>query len=108
ELIEADDNLKNELYTTGFPIILFNKKEGVFTDNLVRKAANAAVNVEDILIATYGNEKYYQKNHSLVKEEQTNWYTEAGKDEYELYDLELAKELLEQSSYNGEEITILT
>jgi len=37
-----------------------------------------------------------------------NWYSEAGKENYNQNDLEKAKQLVEESTYNGEELTILT
>lgn len=108
EKLEENPDVKNFVQTTSFPIVLFNEREGVFTDKKLRQAANAAVNVEDILVAAYGNPDYYEANHALVKKEQTAWHTEAGKETYDLYDLEYAKKLLEESSYNGEEVIMIT
>lgn len=108
EMLDSDANIKNLIQTSSFPIVLFNQKTGMFTDKKMRQAANAAINVEDILAAAYGNEKYYEKNHALVKKEQTGWYTEAGSEEYNLYDLDYAKQLLEEAGYNGEEVVIIT
>lgn len=108
DMLDSDANIKNIIQTSSFPIILFNQKAGVFTDKTLRHAVNAAINVEDILIAAYGDAKYYEKNHALVKKEQTGWYSEEGSELYDLYDLDHAKQLLAESGYNGEEVVILT
>ena len=38
---------------------------------------------------------------------QTDWYSQAGKEEYNQHNLEKAKQLLAESGYKGEEVTIL-
>ena len=103
-----DDNFKNAIDSSAFTTMVFNKKSGVFSDQKIRQAANAAINVEDMLIAAYVSDEFYLKDHALMKEEQTGWYTDEGSDVYNTYDPELAKELLKEAGYNGEEVVILT
>ncbi|WP_368653171.1 ABC transporter substrate-binding protein [Ornithinibacillus sp. 4-3] len=106
--LESSEDIQLNIAANSFPTLIFNKSNGVFSDLEFRKIANTAINVEDMLIAAYGNENYYVKDHALVQEEQAGWYSEAGKDIFETYDPELAKEMLEESDYDGEEIVILT
>ena len=88
--------------------MVFNKKAGVFSNQKIRQAANAAINVEDMLMAAYVSDEFYLVDHALVKEEQTGWYTDEGSDVYNTYDPELAKKLLKEAGYDGEEVVILT
>lgn len=90
-----------------FPAMVFNKKKGFFTNQTARQAANAAINVEDILKAVYGGADFYTTSHAFMSEKQTEWYTDAGEEVYYTYDLDLAKQLLEEAGYDGEEIVII-
>ncbi|WP_368653862.1 ABC transporter substrate-binding protein [Ornithinibacillus sp. 4-3] len=103
-----DDNFQTAVDFSSFTPINFNKKEGVFKDKKIRQAANAAINVEDLLEAAYVNEEFYELDHALVKKEQTGWYSDVGSDVYNTYDPELAKELLDEAGYDGEEVVIIT
>lgn len=108
ELLEMDPMIKNEVYANSFPSIIFNKKARFLSNEKARQAVNAALNMEDLLTSAYGESKYYEADHALVKEDQKDWYTDAGRDVYHTYDPELAKQLLKEAGYNGEEIIILT
>src|SRR5699024_3775960 len=52
--------------------------------------------------------EYYDLSHSLVSEDQELWYSDAGSDQYNLNDMDKAKEYLEESDYDGEEVTFIT
>ncbi|MCG7344940.1 ABC transporter substrate-binding protein [Sporosarcina sp. ACRSL] len=108
QVLMKDDNIKHAIDSSAFTTMVFNKKAGVFSDQKIRQAANAAINVEDMLIAAYVDEEFYLKDHALSKKEQTGWYTNEGSDVYNTYDPELAKKLLKEAGYNGEEVVILT
>src|SRR5690606_33843300 len=58
--------------------------------------------------AAYGSDEFYTMNHELMLEDQTAWYTDAGKDQYNQQDLEKAKQLLDEAGYNGETVRIMT
>ncbi|EZH64774.1 hypothetical protein DH09_19845 [Bacillaceae bacterium JMAK1] len=107
EMLESNPDLHNELISSSYPALIFNKAEGIFTEQAARQAVNAAVDTEDMLLAAYGSEEFYINDHSLVQEEQEGWYSEAGSDVHATFDLDLAEELLEESGYDGEEIVIL-
>lgn len=106
--LEATGDVRNEVFASSMLIIMLNNKEGVFSNQKIRQAANAAINMEDILTASFVNEEYYIKDHALVKEEQAGWYTDAGSDIYHTYDPELAEQLLDEAGYDGEEVVLLT
>ena len=106
--IMNNKNVKNSIHSSAFVGTVFNKKSGFFSNQKARQAANAAINVEDMLVAAYVNEDFYVKDHALVKPEQTGWYTDEGSDVFNTYDPDIAKQLLDEAGYNGEEIVILT
>jgi peptide/nickel transport system substrate-binding protein len=76
------------------------------TDNLLfRRAVQAALGMEDIMdAATDGN---YRLNVGFQYPNQAT-YTDAGKETYNINNPTRARELLRQSGYRGEPITILT
>lgn len=108
DMLAANPEIEIRTEISSFPGLVFNKKEGVMSNKLMRQAMNAALDVEAMMKAAYGSEEFYSLNHELMLEEQTAWYTDAGKDKYNQKDLDKARELLEEAGYNGEEITIIT
>lgn len=105
--IESNDKIKTLTKDYGFIGLFFNKQEGVFEDIKTRQAVNAALNMEEILMAAYTDPKYFSYEHALASEDQKLWYTDAGKEQYNQHDIEKAKKILAESDYNGEEITFL-
>lgn len=87
--------------------IIMNKKGPIFSDRNVREALRASLSVEPILAAGYGNPAFYRLSHSLHPEE-TVWYSEAGSDRWNNPDLELARQLLEESGYDGTPLRWIT
>lgn len=106
--IDADPNLDTYIASSGFNLIVFNKKQGVFSDVKVRQAVAAALDIEAVLKASHSDEKFYRMNPSLMLEEQTDWYTTAGEQFYNQKDPEKAKQLLQEAGYNGEPVTFIT
>lgn len=107
EQLEKADHVDIQITRTPWDDVVVNKK-GIFKDLKLRQAINAGIDKEALLLAAYGSNQYYRLNHSLVPDEQTDWLSDAGKDVYETYDVELAKQLVEESGYNGEEIILLS
>lgn len=83
----------------------FNLTKPLGADENFRKAIQVGLNLETLLdFATGGN---YVLGHGW-QYDGFPYHSEAGKETYNLGDVERAKELLAQSSYDGEEIEILT
>jgi peptide/nickel transport system substrate-binding protein len=76
------------------------------TDNLMfRKAVQAALDMDEIMdAASDGN---YKLNVGFQYPNQAD-YTDAGKDTYNLHNVDLAKKYLAQSGYKGEPVILLT
>lgn len=89
-------------------VMIYNKKQGIFTNGAMRKAVNAALDHEAIMIATQSFPEFYRLNSSYMYKEQADWYTEAGSEHYNQHDIEKSKAYLEEAGYNGEAIRILS
>jgi peptide/nickel transport system substrate-binding protein len=87
--------------------IVFNRKKGrLFSNVNARRAIAAALNMEEILGSGYGNPRFWNLNFPWFQKG-TPWYTEKGKDTYNVHDLEKAKKLLAQAGYDGKPIKVL-
>lgn len=108
--LEADGNIENQIIPGAGTLIMFmNKKTGVFTDVVAREALLSLVDMDEIMTAAFSDEKYFSLNHNMMMPHQEEqWYSDEGKDMYNINDPERAKELFDQAGYNGEEITIMT
>ncbi len=102
--LEEDDNVEAEILSPlRFKGIIFNKARGPFTDVNLRRAVLYALDKEEIMFAAFGDERFWRLSHSMIPEESI-WYSEVGQDEYNQMDIERARELVEESDYDGEEI----
>lgn len=108
EQIERTNDLRNEIALSSGPVLVFNKKEGIFADPAMRHAFNTALDYEEILLAGFTNPEFYRLSPGIMFPEQTDWFTDAGEENYNVNDQELAKQMFEEAGYNGEEITIMT
>jgi peptide/nickel transport system substrate-binding protein len=84
-----------------FKGIIFNKQRGPFTDVRLRQAVLYALDKEEIMLAAFGDEDFWRLDHSLLPEESI-WYSEVGADQYNQMDLDRARQLVEESGYDGE------
>ncbi len=89
------------------PTLHFNlsehNKDSVVHDVNFRKAVRACMDMEQIMMANKSTPEFYKLNGNIVPETSV-YYNDAMNDEYNIKDLEKAKEYLEASSYNGETI----
>ncbi|GGG15045.1 ABC transporter substrate-binding protein [Paenibacillus abyssi] len=106
--IENNDDISKILYPFGLQTLIFNKKEGVLANADIRKAVNMALDKTALMSASFTGPEYYRLDPGLMLSEQISWYTDAGRENYEAYDPEQAKQLLAEAGYNGEPVRILT
>lgn len=83
--------------------IIFNKAQGPMADPVLRQAALYAFNHEEIMAAAFGPPDFWRLQPSLMPPESV-WFTEVGAEFYNPYDPDRARELVEQSDYNGETV----
>lgn len=107
EVVESDANLDPVTYINGYSSIIPDKSEAPFDEIEVRQALNYALDKETIAKAAYGNEEFYNLDGALFDPEQKALYTDEGTENYLANDPEKAKELLEASNYDGEEVVIM-
>lgn len=107
EQLDANENIQT-LVALGSPsFLIFNKKNSLFSNQKMRQAVAAAIDVEEILHAAYVHEDFYELDHGYMSKH-TDWYSEKGIEYYNEKDLDKAKRLLEEAGYDGQEITMLT
>ncbi len=81
--------------------IVFNKQAGPMSNVQLRQAALYALDCEAIMTAGFGPQEFWRVDVSLMPPE-TMWFSEAGVEKYNTGDLDMARQLVEESGYNGE------
>ncbi|MBB6691357.1 ABC transporter substrate-binding protein [Cohnella xylanilytica] len=88
--------------------LVFNKKSPLFSDVKYRQAVAAVLDADEILLGTVSSPELYRLNPSYMYPENTTWYSEAGKENYNQKNPDKAKQLLQEAGYDGREVTLLT
>lgn len=84
-----------------------NHKAGVLSDPVKRKAAQMALNFEEIMLAAFGDPAFFLIDGAFYPEGYP-WHSERGVEAYNRGDAAGARELLATTDYNGEPIRIIT
>lgn len=108
EELSKDKNLEMSVERGGTLNLFLNTTEGIMADVNMRQAVLAALNCEDILLASYGNPDLFEANASWSIPTDTQWGTDAGKEYYNQNDVDKAKELLQKAGYNNEKLVLVT
>jgi peptide/nickel transport system substrate-binding protein len=87
---------------------VFNKKEGLMTNQKLRQAIQAAIDVEPVMKGAVGNPLFYRLDPGLSFQEQKAWHSTVGAPWYNKHDKEKAKQLLKEAGYKGEAVRFLT
>ncbi|WP_205769602.1 ABC transporter substrate-binding protein [Microvirga sp. KLBC 81] len=90
----------------GFPYFPTNTKQGPMADVKIRQAFQMALNAEELLLAGFGDPKFYQVAGEHFPKG-SPFYSTAGADKYNKGDAEGAKKLLAEAKYDGTPIRIL-
>lgn len=90
-------------------VLDFNHHPDSWGGNLqFRQAIQAALNMEEVMLAvTSGQRDFYELQPGPFFTGQP-WWTDVGAATYDQRNIELAKQLLEEAGYQGEEVVILT
>lgn len=92
----------------GWPVFVMNTKEGLNSDIRIRKAIQAALAPEDMMLAAFGSEEFFAIDGAWYPEG-FRWHTDAGTDPYKPSgDTAAAKALLQEAGYDGKPLRILT
>ncbi|GIO15207.1 peptide ABC transporter substrate-binding protein [Cohnella xylanilytica] len=106
--LKNNSEVKTVVSLTGYNPLIMNKKKGVFTNEKIRQAVAAALDMKEIMMAAYGDPQFFRLDHGLMQKEQTAWYSDAGKENYNQNNPEKAKQLLQEGGYKGETIRIMS
>jgi peptide/nickel transport system substrate-binding protein len=92
----------------GWTTAVLNHKQGLMTDKRIRQAMQAALDMEPILAAGFGNKAFYRADPGLLFVEQTAWYTKAGGELYNQHNRAKAQKLLKEAGYAGQPVRWIT
>jgi peptide/nickel transport system substrate-binding protein len=105
--LDADPSVTLYTKNSGALTAFFNTREGLLANEQLRQAVLAALNDEDILLASFGNPKLFSLSPSYLNPQQAQWATDSGAQFYNQNDPQKAADLLAQAGYNGETLTLL-
>ncbi|MFV0334700.1 MAG: ABC transporter substrate-binding protein [Tropicimonas sp.] len=108
ERLQGSDIIAPQLLEAfGWPLWAINHKAGLMTDKTIRLALQAALPIDDMLFAAFGDEKFYAVDGPMYPEGWF-WRTDAGTEAYNQNDQAKAGELLKEAGYDGTPLRILT
>ncbi|MER7446599.1 ABC transporter substrate-binding protein [Microbacterium sp. NPDC097977] len=96
------------LSPTSGSTVVFNKAQGIMSDVKMREAFLAALNMDDIMLAAFGNPEFFTVDGSFIPATNEFWATDAGAEAYNAQDVDRVKDLLDEAGYDGEPIVWLT
>lgn len=107
---ELVGNADIRLYTkaSGSLNLFINTTKGPLANEVLRQAVLAALNDEDILLASFGDPDLYKLNPGYINPAQPQWAVENGAEYYNQNNPEKAKQLLAEAGYKGETIRLVT
>ncbi|KPU42450.1 glutathione-binding protein GsiB precursor [Oxobacter pfennigii] len=107
---ELSTNTDVTLYSkaSGTLNLFINTAKGPLANSDLRQAVLAALNNEDIMLASFSNPDLYKLNPGFMNLSQPQWAVESGKEYYNQNNPDKAKQLLTQAGYNGEPVVLVT
>lgn len=81
-------------------LIVYNKKGEATGDKVVRQAINKLLNYDEVMTAAFVDSKFYTLTPSIMFNEKSMYYTEAGKEDFYQNDPEGAIKLLEDNGFD--------
>lgn len=109
EKLDSEEGIETNVYPNGYLVLQFNKQKGLFAEQEAREAVATGLNMDDILIGAYADERFYTPDHNMMMANlEALWSSDEGKDKYNVNDVEAAKALIEDTDYDGEPLTLLT
>jgi peptide/nickel transport system substrate-binding protein len=92
----------------GWATAVLNHKQGLMTDKRIRQAFQAALDMEPIMAAGFGNKAFYRIDPGLHFVEQPQWHSKIGGELYNQKDKAKAQKLLKQAGYTGQPVRWIT
>ena len=92
----------------GWSTAVLNHKEGMMTSRRIRQAFQAALDMEPILAAGFGNKAFYRLDGAVFFPEQGPWHSTAAVAAYNQRDKDKARRLLKEAGYSGQPVRWIT
>ena len=92
----------------GWTTAVLNHKQGLMTDKRVRQAFQAALDMEPIMAAGFGNKAFYRLDPGLSFAEQPQWHSRVAGELYNQRNPAKAKKLLADAGYAGQPVRWIT
>ena len=92
----------------GWTTAVLNHKQGLMADKRIRQAFQAALDMEPIMAAGFGNKAFYRVDPGLSFPEQPQWHAKAGGELYNQKNAARAKKLLQEAGYSGQPVRWIT
>ena len=92
----------------GWATAVLNHKQGLMTDKRIRQAFQAALDMEPIMAAGFGNKAFYRIDPGLHFVEQPQWHSKIGGELYNQKDKAKAQKLLKEAGYTGQPVRWIT
>lgn len=108
EELSQESGVKLSVDRGGTLNLFLNTTEGIMADENMRQAVLAALNCDDILMASYGNAELYELNAGWCVPTDAQWGTDAGSEYYNQQDAKKAEELMKKAGYNNEPLVLVT
>jgi peptide/nickel transport system substrate-binding protein len=90
-------------------VAVLNKKEGLMTNQKLRQAWQAALDIEPIMkTVAAGRSEFYRMDYNLIHQEMGAWHVKMQGLPWNEHNKEKAKKLLQEAGYKGEPIRFLT
>lgn len=106
--VADDPNLEAGIVDFGAHIVLYNRNpESIFNDVKIRQAVNVGIKADEIEKTVFGDEAFVEMDSGYATTDDAVWHSNAGSENYNVGDVERAKELLAETSYAGEEVVLL-
>jgi peptide/nickel transport system substrate-binding protein len=105
--LKQDPRVQPGVVGGAFVLFFFNERQGVMTSEKLRQAVAVAMDMQPIMQATFGAPELYSIEPSIYPKG-TPWYTTAGGNQYNVHNIEQAKQLAKEAGYSGQTIRWLT
>jgi len=92
----------------GWSTAVLNHKQGVMSDRRIRQAFQAALDMEPIMAAGFGNKAFYRIDPGMSFPEQPQWHSTAGGELYNQKNPAKTKKLLQEAGYSGTPVRWIT
>jgi peptide/nickel transport system substrate-binding protein len=90
-------------------VAVFNKKEGLMTNQKLRQAWQAALDIEPIMKTVAGGKpEFYRMDSSLAFQELPTWHTKIAGLPWNERNKDKARQLLREAGYKGEPVRFMT